>query len=115
MEDPEHHIHPKFMDNPKGLGKKYPMTEKEHNKLHLIIPSIIWKYVPENEKGKCINEVINFSERYINNQKTNKQIEEYNSAEEDYIIVCPGCGYENDVEDKYCNRCNKVVGGFEDK
>jgi hypothetical protein len=117
MGNDEHHIHPKFMDNPKGLGKKYHIAEKEHIKLHLIIPWIIWKYIPENEKQKCIDEVINFSEQYINEyQKTNnKQIEEYNSNKEN-IIICPYCGYENDIEDKYCNRCDKViVGGFEDK
>jgi len=38
------------------------------------------------------------------------------SLEQDMdYVVCTECGYENDVEDKYCNRCDKVIGKFEDK
>ena len=61
----EHHIHPKFMDNPKGDGKKFYLCEKCHNILHLIIPSIIWKYVVlKREKERCINEVLGFTKRW---------------------------------------------------
>jgi len=60
----EHHIHPKFMDNPKGCGMKFPFCKKHHDILHLIIARIIWKYVPKHLKQKCINEVIKFTKRW---------------------------------------------------
>ena len=72
----EHHIHPKFMDNPKGLGKKYNLPKKNHNILHSIIPSIIWKFIHKERKEECIKKVISFSEYYISNLKikTNKDL-----------------------------------------
>ena len=57
----EHHLHPRFMDNQKGLGTKIYLCEKEHNILHLKIPAIIWKFVPEDKKQKCIQEVMRFT------------------------------------------------------
>ncbi len=35
----EHHIHPKFMNNKKGEGKKAYLCKKCHDILYLIIPS----------------------------------------------------------------------------
>ena len=60
----EHHNHPRFMDNQKGLGKKTNLCDKCHNIIHLIIPSIIWKYIPEDKKQICISEVIKFTEHF---------------------------------------------------
>jgi hypothetical protein len=62
----EHHIHPRFMENKKGDGRKIYLCEKCHNILHLLIPTIIWGYIPNNKKDICIKEVINFSYgRYV--------------------------------------------------
>ena len=63
----EHHLHPRFMDNPKGDGMKIPLCIKDHNIIHLLISSMIWKYVPENRKIDCIKDVINFTKKYGGN------------------------------------------------
>lgn len=60
----EHHIHPRFMSNPKGDGKKVYLCEKCHNILHNIIPSILYKYIPNKEL--CIRNIINFTEGWMN-------------------------------------------------
>jgi len=59
----EHHTHPRFMDNKKGLGKKVYLCEKCHNILHSIIPSIIWRIVYNKER--CIEEVKKYTDDYI--------------------------------------------------
>jgi len=64
----EHHIHPRFMDNKKGLGMKVQLCEKCHNILHSIIPSIIWRYVLEDWKNICIDDVISFTKKYIKDE-----------------------------------------------
>jgi len=62
----EHHIHPRFMDNKEGKGLKSYLCKKCHSILHLIIPKIIWKQVPKEEKQKCIDKVIHFTnETYV--------------------------------------------------
>jgi hypothetical protein len=81
----EHHLHPSFMDNPKGLGKRIPLCRDCHiEKLHPLIFEIIkkhsnllcgrnqsaywvWKYhvLGENKK-KCLEEVITFTEGWLN-------------------------------------------------
>ena len=61
----EHHIHPRFMDNPKGDGMKIPLCKKCHDILHKIIPTIIWKFVPLIYKQQCIDAVIDFTNKYI--------------------------------------------------
>lgn len=58
----EHHIHPRFMDNKKGNGSKLQLCKKCHDILHLIIPTIIWKFV--NNKYKCLKEVIEYTKKY---------------------------------------------------
>jgi len=109
----EHHIHPRFMDNPLGLGKKYMLSQTEHIKLHLIIPSIIWKYIPKHLKQKCINEVISFSEHFINNQKekNNSKIYDFENKIECGIdnINCPECDYPNDIDDEECQSCKRPL------
>lgn len=69
----EHHLHPRFMDNKKGDGMKIWLCKKHHDILHQIIPCIIWNFVPESSKEKCIKAIINFTNKYGNlkNDKTN--------------------------------------------
>ena len=57
----EHHLHPRFMDNKKGVGKKIYLCKKCHNILHLKIPVIIWKFISEDKKIDCMQEVMKFT------------------------------------------------------
>lgn len=41
----EHHIHPRLMNNKKGIGEKIHLCAKCHNILHLLIATWIWNYV----------------------------------------------------------------------
>lgn len=59
----EHHIHCRFLNNPKGQGKKIYLCEKCHNILHLLIPVIIFNHVPD--KMSCIDDVIRFTDHWI--------------------------------------------------
>ena len=73
----EHHLHPTYMNNPKGKGKLIPLCRKHHiEDLHKLILKIIishsnllskrnkseqwiWKYhVLGNNRERCIEEVI---------------------------------------------------------
>lgn len=101
----KHHIHPKFMDNPKGNGMIISLKRKNHIILHLKIPTIIWKYVPKNSKKRCISEIIDFSKNEI---KKLKNIKNQNFFD-DTNIICEKCNYNNDIENNYCNRCDSVL------
>jgi hypothetical protein len=61
----EHHIHPRFMDNLKGNGSKIYLCGRCHNILHLLIPTIIWRYIPKESKEQCIKDVLKFTEDWI--------------------------------------------------
>ena len=61
----EHHIHPRFMDNKKGSGKKIYLCEKCHNILHLTIPAVLWTFIKEEDKQNAINVVKFFTENKI--------------------------------------------------
>jgi len=68
----EHHIHPKFMNNPRGDGKKILLCEKHHDILHKKIPSVIWWYVQDGTKFvawktkfDCTKAVIKFTEKWL--------------------------------------------------
>ena len=63
----EHHVQPKFMDNPKGFGMLIDLCKKHHTILHLIIPSIIWKYVNKKDRLKVIKRVEDFTLKYCEN------------------------------------------------
>lgn len=58
-----HHIHPRFMDNPKGNGMKFNLCKKCHSILHLQIPKIIWNKIPEDIKPSIIHDVISFTKK----------------------------------------------------
>jgi DNA-directed RNA polymerase subunit RPC12/RpoP len=60
----EHHTHPRFMDNKKGVGKKIYLCEKCHNILHLKIPSIYWNLLSEEQKNKAIKLVVAYSMKW---------------------------------------------------
>ena len=63
-----HHIVPKFMDgtDKEGILK---LCKKHHDILHLIIPKIIWKYVPKEAQGKCKEEIKRFTTHYTKSSK----------------------------------------------
>lgn len=61
----EHHIHPKFMDNPKGLGQQFRITKKQHSIIHGKIMNWVWENIREEDKEKTINYVINKSKEFI--------------------------------------------------
>lgn len=53
----EHHIHPKFMDNSKGIGKKVQLCGKCHNTLHGIISKQIFYSLNESQRKKAVEKV----------------------------------------------------------
>lgn len=61
----DHHIHPKFMNNVNGGGKKYPMTKKRHSILHGLIMKWLWEEIREEDKDKVINNIIKKSEEFL--------------------------------------------------
>jgi hypothetical protein len=61
----EHHIHPKFMDNPEGLGQKYGIGQREHRILHNMIMNWIWESIRQEDKEKIIEDVISKSKEFI--------------------------------------------------
>jgi len=81
------------------------LCKKHHRILHLIIPSIIWKYVNKKDRLKVIKEVENFTlNKY--SIKDDKEINEFLNS-----VGC-SCGYELDEEDvleNWCPYCNKSI------
>ena len=61
----EHHLHPRFMDNSKGEGKKIYLCRRCHNILHSIIPSIIWKQLDDFQKKEVTRIITSFSNKWI--------------------------------------------------
>jgi len=59
----EHHIHPRFMDNKNGSGKKCNLCKKCHDILHLQIPTIIWRFIPVDKRQDVIDAVVKYTER----------------------------------------------------
>ena len=62
------------MDNKSGKGMKIYLCKKCHNILHLIIPSIIWKYVLDDWKQICKDDVTNFTFKFVNKRGENESI-----------------------------------------
>ena len=106
----EHNVHCKFMDNPKGFGITINLCKNCHTILGLIIPSIIWKYVPEKDKLKAIKEVESFSLNSFCCVNKNKKIDDF----EDVGKYCGNddCCFELDEEDiieGICPYCLKSI------
>ena len=62
----EHHIHPRFMNNPRGDGKKRLLCKRCHDILHNTVQSILWRHLDDHTKEKAIYSVKVFSERFKN-------------------------------------------------
>ena len=114
-----HHVWCKFMNNKKGLGIKIDFCKKCHTILHLIIPSIVWKYIREEDKPKIIKEIAEFTNFYsLNNKNSQKTIYDNQKTNK----RCRNCDYELDEEDfieRYCPFCyssiEKINGDLNDK
>ncbi|HUS51665.1 MAG TPA: hypothetical protein VMZ91_15975 [Candidatus Paceibacterota bacterium] len=103
----EHHIHPKFMDNKNGNGIKINLCKKHHIILHLIIPSILWKFIKESDKPTVIEQVKNLAIKYSQTQeilKDKKTLEFKHN--EDNKQRCPNCERKLDFEDFIEGVCN---------
>jgi len=61
----EHHIHPKFMDNPKGLGQQYLISKKQHDVLHGKIMVWLWNEIPTEKRKEVIKLIIKKSMKEI--------------------------------------------------
>ncbi len=106
----EHHVQPKFMDNEKGYGLLIDFCKKHHHILHLIIPSIIWKYIPEKYKLKVIKEVQSFTYKYCKNN-LNKELKDFKN---DLNKYCGNgdCCFELDEEDYIDGTCPYCLGSI---
>ena len=90
----EHHLHPKFMDNPNGEGIKIDLCNKCHKILHTnIIPVILFNHI--EDKASAISDLKRFTYKWIGEQ-------------ENKIIRCVQCDAELDIEDRVCPYCNKL-------
>ena len=61
----EHHIHPRFMDNAKGDGKKFRITKKQHSIIHGKIMKWIWEEIRDEDKKKVIKTIISKSKKFL--------------------------------------------------
>lgn len=111
----EHHIHCKFMDNPKGFGLTIDLCKKCHTILGLIIPSIVWKYIQQKDKLQVIKEIESFTKYFCKKDELTEEQMEFLASEE-YLLskTCGnmGCHRELDKEDYidgYCPFCNNTI------
>ena len=58
-----HHLHPRFIGNSNGLGKKLYLCKKCHMILHLMISSWMLKHI--DDVGSAVKDIINSSERWL--------------------------------------------------
>lgn len=112
-----HHIHCRFMNNKQGKGKIVDLCkDKCHIPLHLIISSILWKYIKKEDEEQVIKEVENFTYNYINNY--HKKLDEKERQQyfaginiDDGVKSCPSCNRTDvDIEDKICPYCEYSFG-----
>ncbi len=61
----EHHIHPRFMGNKKGLGEKFRITKRRHSIVHGKIMNWLWECVSDEDRQKAIDYVIKESKEYL--------------------------------------------------
>lgn len=102
IKNEEHHVHPKFMDNPKGDGITITLCKDCHTILHRnIIPTFLFKHI--EDKNKAICDLKSYTFKWIGDNIKNKQLR------------CSECQADLDIEDKICPYCNKLNGdNYED-
>ena len=61
----EHHIHPRFMDNRGGGGKKAYLCKKCHQIIHLVIPKLLWDLMDQKQKEKAIEVVKRYTRGFL--------------------------------------------------
>ncbi len=64
-EHQSHHIWPKFMSNPNGIGQQYLIPKTKHDILHGYIMKWIWEEINDLEKEQTIKIVIAKSKKFI--------------------------------------------------
>ena len=65
MVEESHHIHPRFMDNPKGDGQQFYIEKTKHSILHGLIMKWLWAEICDEEKEEIIKVVIKKSKKFI--------------------------------------------------
>jgi len=107
-----HHIICRFLDNPNGYGDCVDLCKDNcHIPLHLIIQSILWKHIKEEEKTLVRKHIKEFTKYYVENyykkdKTSTKQILLEQVIEEDKgIKYCHICERELDIEDRFCDGC----------
>jgi len=63
MVEESHHIHPRFMDNPKGDGQQFYIEKTKHAILHGLIMTWLWEEVENKERA--IKNIISKSKEEI--------------------------------------------------
>ena len=63
MVEESHHIHPRFMDNPKGDGQQFYIEKTKHDILHGLIMTWLWEEVENKERA--IKNIISKSKKFI--------------------------------------------------
>jgi len=63
MVEESHHIHPRFMDNPKGDGQQFYIEKTKHAILHGLIMAWLWEEVENKERA--IKNIISKSKKFI--------------------------------------------------
>lgn len=66
-----HHVHPRFMDNEKGNGRKTYLCKACHDKLHFMIPAVMWRYFTPDVKKVVIDAIIKFTDNYTQLKEEN--------------------------------------------
>jgi hypothetical protein len=107
-----HHINCKFMNNPNGFGEVVDLCKDNcHIPLHLIIQSILWKHIKEQDKYLVRKRIEEFTKYYVENyykkDETSVKINllERLIEEDKGIKFCHICERELDIEDKFCDGC----------
>ena len=89
----EHHIHPRFMDNPFGEGHKIPLCNKCHQIFHTnIIPVFLFNEIQNQQQTISNLKVLTY--KWLGGK--------------DEQLRCSDCDAALDIEDKVCPYCNKL-------
>ena len=99
----EHHIHPKFMDNPGGKGQLFPLCNKCHGVIHGYITKWLYKII--DNKDMAIKTIIENTKCFFN-------------IKDDFEQRCSNCTQSLDIEDiifqNKCPTCKKEITKKED-